>query len=501
VQTYGGNLYLLFGDSSNHDPYVYFQGHHLWAPGNTMPGQVEDRVGTVAAAGSSYPYYPYGEPRGTGTGQYATYLGGSNNLFYAMNRWYSSQVARFTSPDPYVASGGAAEPQSWNRYVYVQGDPVNSNDPSGRFRNIVGGCGDLLNGQPQDGCDGGAGDNDSGSASTCLQDSMGLSFEPNPMCSAYQPPPRRAKPKPDCPAQFQNWIDLYDDDAVATGLSEANVLALSSIESGWGNGRFAQGGNSFFNLERLAPKGWKPGDPLPKTIFANQLSWMNALEPFASGPNAGRYALVATYKNPSDAFESFAATDGRFFWRCNGSGDVRQNRRGPRDIRWQGSGIPKQRENLSRLPHGPKPMTKTISLIIMLLVASPVVLALDPTISTVAATELVREALASLGEGSALTKIAIYPWLYYWAPDFITLQAEVPHPDVGKIEMRYFAVNPWTGDVWDAMGCARITSPTIKRKQDEIWKSSKLPDEARQVLQARAPACTPGKPEPREKKK
>ena len=146
-------------------------------------------------------------------------------------------------------------------------------------------------------------------------------------------------------------------------------------------------------------------------------------------------------------------------------------------------------------------MTRAISLIIILLAASPVALALDPTVSTASATELVREALVSLGEGNARAKIAIYPVLDYWTPDFITLQAEVPHTDVGKIEMRYFAVNPWTGDVWDSTACTRITSPTIKRKQDEIWKSSKLPDEARQVLQARAPACTPGKPEPSEKKR
>jgi hypothetical protein len=135
-----------------------------------------------------------------------------------------------------------------------------------------------------------------------------------------------------------------------------------------------------------------------------------------------------------------------------------------------------------------------MQLMIMLLVASPVGLALDPAVSTAVATELVRGALASLGEGSVRTKIAIYPVLDYWAPDFITLQAEVPHPDVGRIEMRYFAVNPWTGDVWDAMACTRITSPTIKRTQDEIWRSSKLPDEARHILEARAPACTPAKP-------
>ena len=33
--------------------------------------------------------------------------------------------------DPYRASGGAADPGSWNRYAYVVGDPVNFGDPSG----------------------------------------------------------------------------------------------------------------------------------------------------------------------------------------------------------------------------------------------------------------------------------------------------------------------------------------------------------------------------------
>jgi hypothetical protein len=139
-------------------------------------------------------------------------------------------------------------------------------------------------------------------------------------------------------------------------------------------------------------------------------------------------------------------------------------------------------------------MTRTISLIVMLLAASPLGFGLDPTISEATAEELVRDALASLGEDGGGSKIAIGPWLYYWAPDFITLYAEIPLTSVGRVETRYFAVNPWTGDVWEPFGCTRITSPTIQRKQDQIWKSSKLPDEAREVLRARAPACTPAKP-------
>ena len=40
-------------------------------------------------------------------------------------------AVRFLTPDPYMASGGPADPGSWNRYVYVQWDPVNFYDPSG----------------------------------------------------------------------------------------------------------------------------------------------------------------------------------------------------------------------------------------------------------------------------------------------------------------------------------------------------------------------------------
>lgn len=48
-----------------------------------------------------------------------------------MNRYYSPVYRRFTSPDPYRASGGPADPGSWNRYAYVNGDPINFSDPSG----------------------------------------------------------------------------------------------------------------------------------------------------------------------------------------------------------------------------------------------------------------------------------------------------------------------------------------------------------------------------------
>jgi RHS repeat-associated protein len=53
----------------------------------------------------------------------------------ADQRFYASTYGRFNSPDPYQASPtGATDPkapQSWNRFAYVVGDPINNYDPRG----------------------------------------------------------------------------------------------------------------------------------------------------------------------------------------------------------------------------------------------------------------------------------------------------------------------------------------------------------------------------------
>ena len=95
---------------------------------------VEDRLGNkVETSGASAAsYYPYGELKSGTASQFATYQRQSaTGLDYAQQRWYSSQVMRFTNPDPDHASGKRGRPQSWNRYLYAQGDPVNRKDPSG----------------------------------------------------------------------------------------------------------------------------------------------------------------------------------------------------------------------------------------------------------------------------------------------------------------------------------------------------------------------------------
>jgi RHS repeat-associated protein len=93
-----------------------------------------DQLGSVV--NSSQSYFPWGETKGTSNPQdtwnFATYWQDSNTgLDYANNRYYSNAYGRFMTPDPYTNSGRLTDPQSWNRYAYTRGDPVNRYDPSG----------------------------------------------------------------------------------------------------------------------------------------------------------------------------------------------------------------------------------------------------------------------------------------------------------------------------------------------------------------------------------
>lgn len=54
-----------------------------------------------------------------------------SGLDFAQARYYASVQGRFASPDPLLASGQIADPQSWNRYSYVGNRPTIITDPSG----------------------------------------------------------------------------------------------------------------------------------------------------------------------------------------------------------------------------------------------------------------------------------------------------------------------------------------------------------------------------------
>jgi len=102
---------------------------------------VLDRLGSVRAnvnTGERFSYYPYGEEvaaTAQGREKFGTYTRDATGLDYADQRYYSSAPGRFLTPDPYSATVTSlrdpANPQTWNRYAYVEGDPVNFVDPSG----------------------------------------------------------------------------------------------------------------------------------------------------------------------------------------------------------------------------------------------------------------------------------------------------------------------------------------------------------------------------------
>ncbi len=52
-----------------------------------------------------------------------------SGLDHTLHRKYASNLGRWHSPDP--VRGEPSNPQSWNRYAYTAGNPVNRVDPSG----------------------------------------------------------------------------------------------------------------------------------------------------------------------------------------------------------------------------------------------------------------------------------------------------------------------------------------------------------------------------------
>ncbi|MGJ5820997.1 RHS repeat-associated core domain-containing protein, partial [Paludibaculum fermentans] len=124
---------------------VYFGGRLVL---NGWTGVRPDRLGSPD--GTHGRVYPYGEVSGSvSVDQDETFTTYKRDVYtgldYAQNRYYASAWGRFTSADPYRASAGPADPQSWNQYAYVGNDSVNFTDRRGTNRaafdsNIVNFC-------------------------------------------------------------------------------------------------------------------------------------------------------------------------------------------------------------------------------------------------------------------------------------------------------------------------------------------------------------------------
>jgi len=141
LQTFGQVVYTSTAPTPA-TPILYF-GNRLLEP--------VDRLGSVRAEPSGSPwggeaaaYYPWGEERTSTpdrTFKFATYwrdgydsnTSNSNTADqdYAQARYYDNKLGRFWSVDPSLHNVDYSNPTSWNAYTYVNGDPINFNDPSG----------------------------------------------------------------------------------------------------------------------------------------------------------------------------------------------------------------------------------------------------------------------------------------------------------------------------------------------------------------------------------
>ena len=112
------------------------------------------------------------------------------------------------TPDPYQTSASASNPKSWNRYIYVNGDPANTNDPTGLYAPLPTGGGggydwDYGGAGASDGGllgnDGDSGFGDGGSGNACVEPD-GFTPMPNAGCPAVGGTPTPAPtPAPSIP--------------------------------------------------------------------------------------------------------------------------------------------------------------------------------------------------------------------------------------------------------------------------------------------------------------
>ena len=139
---YQGETYMALGTEEQG---LYFAGRLVGRSSGlgSLEAVSTDGIGTArwdnSLNGLEAWFYPW-EERGTVTAddrvKFATYRRDSeSSLDYAGNRYYDNVTGRFIMADPYLANSGGpgnmSDPQSWNRYAYTRGDPVNRLDPWG----------------------------------------------------------------------------------------------------------------------------------------------------------------------------------------------------------------------------------------------------------------------------------------------------------------------------------------------------------------------------------
>jgi RHS repeat-associated protein len=114
----------------------------------TKSKRVTNSAGTVVSMIETDPWGAEVTNRSTNAAfqprKFTSYDRDQNGTDEAMFRRYNRWQSRFDQPDPYDGSYNLSNPQSLNRYAYVQNDPVNLVDPTGLNEKM---CRDSLTGE------------------------------------------------------------------------------------------------------------------------------------------------------------------------------------------------------------------------------------------------------------------------------------------------------------------------------------------------------------------
>jgi|GEM_PF-390263 len=143
------------------DGYTRIPEVEAWTPGSTTtnvrwlvsdqlgtPRMIFDQSGSLANV-SRHDYLPFGEELVAGQGLRTSVQGygasdslrqhftgqerdNETGLDYMHARYYSNMTGRFTAPDTLL--GSLVNPQTFNRYAYVDNNPLNFSDPTGHTR-------------------------------------------------------------------------------------------------------------------------------------------------------------------------------------------------------------------------------------------------------------------------------------------------------------------------------------------------------------------------------
>ena len=123
---------------------IYASGSLIAEVGGTQNAVPTYRITDNLGSLGSVNYSPYGQIFSGSTSDPFGFTGLQSDpttaLYHATFRQYSIQQGRWQSPDPYAGSYNWADPQSLNRYAYVNGRAMAFTDPSGKDACAVAGA-------------------------------------------------------------------------------------------------------------------------------------------------------------------------------------------------------------------------------------------------------------------------------------------------------------------------------------------------------------------------